>query len=281
MGSFFHATEDLVSNMAAGKNPKTWKKRANQKRKQADPFSKKEWFKIKAPAPFRVREVGWTPANRTEGQRLVADNLKGRVFEVCLADLQKDESHFYQNIKLKAQEVNGGEVLTSFHGMDFTTDKKRSLVRKWQTLIEAHLDVKTSDGYFLRLFAIGFTRRMGNQLRKTSYAQSAQVARIRKAMFSVMQREVANSDLKSLVDKLIANSIGEKIARECQGIYPLQNTFIRKVKVLKSPKFDAYKFAELHSGEGDHAAGATAIQAPDLGEVVERDDAAIVGAEAK
>merc|ERR1712000_482348 len=201
---------DLVSNMAAGKNPKTWKKRANQKRKQADPFSKKEWFKIKAPAPFRVREVGWTPANRTEGQRLVADNLKGRVFEVCLADLQKDESHFYQNIKLKAQ-----------------------------------------------------------------------VARIRKAMFSVMQREVANSDLKSLVDKLIANSIGEKIARECQGIYPLQNTFIRKVKVLKSPKFDAYKFAELHSGEGDHAAGATAIQAPDLGEVVERDDAAIVGAEAK
>merc|ERR1712000_419931 len=61
--------------------------------------------------------------------------------------------------KLKAQEVNGGEVLTSFHGMDFTTDKKRSLVRKWQTLIEAHLDVKTSDGYSLRLFAIGFTRR--------------------------------------------------------------------------------------------------------------------------
>lgn len=272
----FFIVECLLTVFLAGKNPKTFKKKG-QKKKVVDPFSKKEWFKIKAPAPFRQRDVGWTPANRTEGQRLVTDNLKGRVFEVNLADLQKDESYFYSNIKLKCMEVHGNEALTAFHGLDFTTDKKRSLVRKWQTLIEAHVDVKTSDGYFLRLFSIGFTRRMPNQLRKTSYAKSSQTDRIRKKMFSVLQREVQNSDLKGLVSKLISNSIGEKIQRECQGIYPLQNVFVRKVKVLKAPKFDAYKFSELHSA--DNAApqvGASTVSlGEETGEAVARE--AVVG----
>ena len=237
-----------------------------------DPFSKKEWFHIKAPAPFKSRDQGWTPANRTEGQRTVAENLKGRVFEVSLADLQKDETLFYQNIRLKCQEVQGQDALTSFHGLDFTTDKKRSLVRKWQTLIEAHLDVKTTDGYFLRLFCIVFTRRAMNQMRKTSYAQASQVKRIRRKMFSVMEREASSVDLKNLVDKFISNSIGERVAKECQGIYPLQNVFIRKVKVLKAPKFDAYKFADLHSADSQTPiVGATAVSlGEDTGVATER-----------
>jgi len=247
--------------MAAGKNPKQFKAKKGGKKKVVDPFTRKEWFHIKAPAPFRFRDQGWTPANRTEGQKLVADNLKGRIFEVNLADLQKDETLFYSKIKLRCEEVQGQDAMTSFFGLDFTTDKKRSLVRKWQTLIEAHLDVKTTDGYILRLFCIGFTRRMQNQLpNSTSYAQASQVKRIRRKMFNVMQRESGSSDLKSLVAKLISNSIGEKITRACQGIYPLQNVFIRKVKVLKSPKFDAYKFSELHTGgEAQPLVGASTV----------------------
>lgn len=43
--------------------------------------------------------------------------------------------------------------------MDFTTDKLKSLVKKWQTLIEAYLDVKTTDGYLIRVFTIAFTQK--------------------------------------------------------------------------------------------------------------------------
>ena len=63
-------------------------------------------------------------------------------------------------------------------GMNFTTDKLRSLVRKWQTLIEAHVDVKTTDSYTLRMFCIGFTKRRPNQVKRTCYAQSSQIRQV-------------------------------------------------------------------------------------------------------
>lgn len=62
--------------------------------------------------------------------------------------------------------------------MDFTTDKLRSLVRKWQTLIEAHVDVKTTDSYTLRMFCIGFTKKRANQQKRTCYAQSSQIRQV-------------------------------------------------------------------------------------------------------
>lgn len=87
----------------------------------------------------------------------------------------QNEADAYRNVKLRVEDVQGRNCLTQFHGMDLTTDKLRSLVRKWQTLIEAHVDVKTTDGYFLRLFCIAFTKKRPGQVKKTAYAQSSQV----------------------------------------------------------------------------------------------------------
>jgi ribosomal protein S3AE len=36
----------------------------------------------------------------------------------------------------------------------------------------------------------------------------------------------------------IPDSIGKDIEKACQGIYPLHDVYVRKVKVLKKPKFD-------------------------------------------
>lgn len=131
-----------------------------------------------------------------------ADSLRGRVFTVSLADLQKDEDQSHRKIRLRVEDIQGSKVLTNFHGMDLTTDKLRSLVRKWQTLIEAYVDTNTADGYRLRMFAIGFTKRRPNQQRKTSYAQSSQIRVIRRKMRDIMTREANHSELKDLVNKL-------------------------------------------------------------------------------
>jgi small subunit ribosomal protein S3Ae len=79
---------------------------------------------------------------------IASESLKGRVFTVSLADLSKEnaEDVDYRKIKLVGEEIQGKTVLTTFYGMDMTRDKINSLIRKWQTLIEANVDVKTTDG---------------------------------------------------------------------------------------------------------------------------------------
>jgi small subunit ribosomal protein S3Ae len=231
--------------MAVGKNKKLGKKKGNKK-KIVDPFTRKEWYDIKAPVNFAQRKDVKTTVNKTEATKSASDSQNVRVVEEKHSDLQKDEDQSHRKIKLKVEDVQGTKCLTNFYGMDLTNDKFRSLVRKWQTLIEAHVDVKTTDGYYLRIFSIGFTKRRPNQLRKTSYAQSSQIRQIRKKMMDIMTKEATTCELKDLVNKFIPEMIGKQIEKECQGIYPLQNVFVRKVKVLKTPKFDPYKLLELH-----------------------------------
>ncbi|CAI8050946.1 40S ribosomal protein S3a [Geodia barretti] len=245
--------------MAVGKNKRLTKGKKGSKKKIVDPFTKKDWYEVKAPATFQTRSVGQTLVTRTQGKKLATDGLKGRVFEVAQADLQGDEVA-HRKFKLISEDVQGKHVLTNFHGMNLTSDKLKSLVKKWQTMIEATVDVKTTDGYLLRMFCIGFTRRQPNQIKKTSYAKASQVRNIRKRMVEIITREISQSDLKEVVSKLIPDSISKDIEKRCQSIYPLHDVFIRKVKVLKKPKFDMLlsvflavgKLMEMH---GDGAGG--------------------------
>ena len=61
------------------------------KKKIIDPFTRKDWYDVKAPSTFKVRDVGKTLVNRTQGTRIASDGLKGRVYEVSLADLQNEQ----------------------------------------------------------------------------------------------------------------------------------------------------------------------------------------------
>ncbi|PHT25796.1 40S ribosomal protein S3a [Capsicum baccatum] len=205
-----------------------------------DPYAKKDWYDIKAPSVFAVRNVGKTLVTRTQGTKIASEGLKHR----------NDEDNSFRKIRLRAEDVQGRNILTNFYGMDFTTDKLRSLVKKWQSLIEAHVDVKTTDSYTLRMFCIGFTKKRPNQQKRTCYAQSSQTRQIRRKMREIMVNQAQSCDLKDLVLKFIPESIGREIEKATSSIYPLQNVFIRKVKILKAPKFDLGRLMEVH---GDYS----------------------------
>ncbi|MCD9645628.1 40S ribosomal protein S3-1 [Datura stramonium] len=103
--------------MAVSKNKRISKGKKRRKKKVTNPYAKKDWYDIKAPSVFEIKNIGKTLVTRT----------------------RKDEDQAFRKIQLRAEDVKGRNVLTNFHGMDFTTDKLKSLVRKWQTLIETHV----------------------------------------------------------------------------------------------------------------------------------------------
>jgi hypothetical protein len=94
-----------------GKNKKLSKGKKGGKKKASDPFLRKELYTIKAPSIFATKNAGKTIISRTQGTKIASEELKGRVFEVSLADLNGgDENQGYRKIQLVCEDVQGLDV---------------------------------------------------------------------------------------------------------------------------------------------------------------------------
>jgi len=121
---------------------------------------RKEWYNVNVPSVFDTQVPTLTPANKSAGQKIAADSLRGRVFEISLADLNRDAHETaWRKVRVQVEEVKGFDCYTNFYGIDITRDKLCTLVKKWHTTIESFVQAKTQDGYLLRMFCIAFTRR--------------------------------------------------------------------------------------------------------------------------
>jgi len=243
--------------MTAGKNPRNFKKKGIKK-KVVHPFVKKEWYNVLVPSIFDNRTPTLTPCNKTAGQKIAADSLRGRVFEISLADLNREaHEHSWRKVKVQCEEVKGYEAYTNFHGMDITRDKNCTLIKKWHTLVEAFAQAKTADGYIVRMFSIAFTKRTKAQVKATCYAKASQQRLIRQKMMEIMVNECQKSSLRDLFKKFLSDQVSKQITKECSKIFPLENVLIKKVKVLKKPKFDLTKLMELYTDRPEASKPAT------------------------
>jgi len=251
--------------MAFGKNKKLSKKGA-KKGKLQDPFLTKIWYDIKAPLYFNGKKngkVGKTVVSKTKGNKIETDGLKGRVAEFNLADLKDDgdgpkSEDGHKKIKLEVQDISGKSCLTEFHGMEMTRDKMCQLSKKKHTLIETVVDCKTADGYVARLFCLAITKEAKDklnqhttQVKQFTYAQTAQIRKIRKRISQCLQAEVGAGPLKDMVGALVVDKYESKIRDATNRIFPLDPVHIYKVKLVKKPKLDVSKLWENHDKSDD------------------------------
>jgi len=247
--------------MAYGKNKGLAKGKKGTKKKQIDPFMRKNWYDIKAPSYFngkRGGKCGKTMVTKTTGTKIETEGLKERVCEFNLADLKegddgvRDDSSSHKKVKLQVQEIQGKNCLTDFHGMSITRDKMCFLVKKKHTLIEVEANCKTADGYVVRLFVIAFTKEVkDHQVKQTTYAQTAQIRKIRKRITNSLQTEIAKGQLNDLVKGLSNEKFETELKRQTHRIFPLDPLVIHKVKIVKKPKLDLTKLMEIHDKSGD------------------------------
>lgn len=155
------------------------------------------------------------------------------------------------------------------------------MIKKWHSLIESFVQAKTTDGYIVRMFAIAFTKKTSNQVKATCYAKASKKKLIRQKMMEIMTSTIQKSSLKDLVNVLyvfsarnlfrlscfffnllmilflfcrIKGDVGKQIQKECSSkIFPLQENscIVRKVKILKKPRFDLTKLMELYKDKAE------------------------------
>jgi small subunit ribosomal protein S3Ae len=249
--------------MTFGKNKGLAKKGGKGiKKNERHAFSKKEWFKlISAPAFGNPKPIGWIPGNTTIGKKRAEENVLGRVCEVVQADLSEKSNFNWRKVKMEVEKVEGGCLYTSFNGMSVTREKIMSSLKKRQTLIEVCADVKTNDGYIIRVFTILATTSVKGQKKANSYAKTSEVKKIRKVVTKILLERAAKEDINKFASTILTDDLSKHLEKSANKVYPIRLCLITKVKVLKKSKIDIGKLVEESQVKPESTAIATENQA--------------------
>jgi small subunit ribosomal protein S3Ae len=197
------------------------KARAGKGRRVArDTWKTKSWYNIYTPQSFGGDLIGHTPANDPS---LVI----GRVAETSLKDLTNDHSKHMIRMYFKIDGVSGTNATTQFVGHDTTREYLKSLIRRRRSKITTITDVRTKDGYKLRVKAMVLTAVRARDHHKTD---------IRKKMEEIVRDMAKNATFPEFVQAMLLGGLGSKIYGECKKIFPMKRVEVYKSEVLEFGK---------------------------------------------
>jgi small subunit ribosomal protein S3Ae len=186
-------------------------------RKVKDRWKAKEWYKIYAPRMFNQAQLGETPSAD-------ATKLIGRTAEATVHDINGDFSKMHVKLKFRVQDVNGFDAHTVFVGQDLTSDYIRRLTRRKRTKTDHVIDVRTKDGYLIRVKPMSITEKR---------IQSSQETALRTMMDGEMRRMGEEKTISEIVKAIIDGEMARRLGTVCKVIVPIKRVEIRKTEVLE------------------------------------------------
>ena len=193
---------------------------------------KKEWIGVVS-SSFITNKI--FAETIVEKDRIIKEDSSGLInksFSINAMDLNPDLQTDCTKIKLKASDIENGFLKTSFNGIETTRDKISSIIRKWHTLIETHVDIRTTDNFFLRVFVVCHSKKEKNQLKRFSYLKSSQKRGIIRITKEILIKEGIKSNTKEFLNKILSGYVSDLIQEAGSKIHSINNVIIKKIKVL-------------------------------------------------
>lgn len=188
--------------------------------RKLDGWKSKEWYNIEAPAYLNRVVVGSTMA----GDPAL---LLGRNVETTVGELTNDMTKNNTKVILRINNVVGDVATTDLMGHELTTDYVRSIVKRQTSRIDANIEVKTKDGFVIRVKPTCFTIKR---------ARSSQMMAIREMMVDIVKKRASETDFETFMQEAILGRLSAAIYRQAKFIYPLRRVEIRKTQVEAMPK---------------------------------------------
>lgn len=187
--------------------------------RKLDGWKSKEWYNIEAPAYLNRAVVGSTMA----GDPAL---LLGRNVETTVGELTNDMTKNNTKVILRISNVVGDVATTDLMGHELTTDYIRSIVKRQTSRIDANIEVKTKDGFVIRVKPTCFTIKR---------ARSSQIQAIREMMVEIVKKRASETDFETFMQEAILGRLSAAIYRQAKFIYPLRRVEIRKTEVESMP----------------------------------------------
>lgn len=225
-------------------------------KKTRDRWKEKTWYTVYAPALFGNCEIGETLG-------LSPDALIGRTMETTLREVTGDFTQQHVKLYFQICDVKGNKAYTRFTGHDLTRDYVRMHVRRGTTRVDIITDVKTADGYSIRIRALSFTIKR---------VASSQTKAIRAAMRKVIHAAAERSNFSGFIHETILGKLSADIHKEVKLIYPVKKIEIMKSKILEVPPEGEEELetveieAEEPKGEEEEPAETPEVSAETVGE---------------
>jgi len=195
------------------------KGRKRGREKPTDNWKTKQWFVVEAPKMFENKEIALAPAQEIE-------QILGRTFTTTLFDLTGNYKFMHLKLFFRAYDIKAGKVQTKFHGSDIARDYLRSLVRRSTTRIDGILNLKTKDGYQIRIFSLMFTQRR---------IKRSQQDAIRAIMFDQIKLAAEQFSFEEFVNEAVSGKMAGVLQDQCKSVVPIRTADIMKIKVVGEP----------------------------------------------